>query len=62
MASDLLLRVISEHGPWVILVFYLLWRDAQKDAATRQALSNNTIILTELATLLRTRVGQGYLQ
>lgn len=63
MASDLILRLVSEHGPWVLLVFYLLWRDAQKDAATREALSKNTAVLIEMATLLRTRVhARGYLQ
>ena len=63
MGSDLILKLVSEHGPWVLLVFYLLWRDAQKDAATREALSKNTAVLIEMATLLRTRVGgRGYLQ
>ncbi|CAM4042462.1 hypothetical protein [Palleronia rufa] len=63
MASDLVLKLVSEDGPWVLLVFYLLWRDAQKDAATREALSKNTAVLIEMATLLRTRVNtRGYMQ
>jgi hypothetical protein len=63
MASDLVLKLVSEDGPWVLLVFYLLWRDAQKDAATREALSKNTAVLIEMATLLRTRVStRGYMQ
>ena len=51
--------LLSEHGPWVGLVFYLLWRDVQKDAAVREALSSNTRILTEMTTLIRERMQRG---
>ena len=51
--------LLSENGPWVGLVFYLLWRDVQKDAAVREALAANTRILTEMTTLIRERVGRG---
>ncbi len=57
MASDLLLQLAAENGPWALLVFYLLYRDAQKDAATREALNKNTAVLIELATLLRSQFG-----
>lgn len=62
MASEMILKLVADHGPWVLLVFYLLWRDAQKDAAARQVLNKNTEVLIEMATLLRTRMGHGYLQ
>ena len=39
MTEDALLAAASEHGPWALLVFYLLWRDLQKDRATRSAAS-----------------------
>jgi hypothetical protein len=57
MAGELLLELAAEHGPWALLVFYLLYRDAQKDAATREALNKNTAVLIELATLLRSQFG-----
>ena len=38
MTSDLILKLVAEHGPWVLLVFYLLYRDLQKDQATRAVL------------------------
>ena len=57
MASDIVLRLVAEHGPWVLLVFYLLWRDTQKDAATREVLNKNTAVLIEMATLVRHRAG-----
>ncbi len=57
MGPEIFLDVLSDHGPWALLVFYLLWRDAQKDAATREALNKNTAVLIELATLLRTQIG-----
>ena len=50
---------LGEHGPWVALVFYLLWRDLQKEAALREALKVNTGILTELAVLIRERMPRG---
>ncbi|RVT85263.1 hypothetical protein DXV76_05695 [Rhodobacteraceae bacterium CCMM004] len=60
MGTDLLLRLISDDGPWVLLVFYLLYRDVQKDAATRTALDKNTAILIEMTTLVRDRLPRGY--
>lgn len=54
--TDLPVRLAAEHGPWVLLVFYLLYRDAQKDRVTRAALDKNTAVLIEMATLLRHRV------
>ena len=59
MVSDLVLRLVSEHGPWVLLVFFLLYRDQQKDQATREALDKNTVVLVEMATLVRDRLSRG---
>ncbi len=56
MGGDLLLKLVSEHGPWVILVFFLLWRDAEKDSATRKVLDKNAAVLTEIATVIRERM------
>ncbi|MEL7345123.1 MAG: hypothetical protein AAFN59_09730 [Pseudomonadota bacterium] len=56
MASDLILKLVAEHGPWVLLVFYLLYRDNQKDTATRAVLDKNTIILLEMTTIIRERL------
>jgi len=56
MASDLILKLVADHGPWVLLVFYLLYRDNQKDAATRDVLDKNTTILLELTTIIRERL------
>jgi hypothetical protein len=53
-----LVNALSAHGPWVMLVFYLLWRDLQKDTATRDALTKNTQVLTEMTTLVRERLGR----
>ena len=57
MAVDLILKIVSEDGPWVMLVFYLLWRDGQKDIATREVLNKNTAVLIEMATLVRHGAG-----
>ncbi|MBT8456868.1 MAG: hypothetical protein HKO95_03250 [Rhodobacteraceae bacterium] len=54
--SDLVYKVLSEHGPWVMLVFYLLYRDVEKDKATRHLLDKNTSILIELSTIIRERL------
>lgn len=59
MSPDFIVKTLGEHGPWVVLVFFLLWRDHQKDVATREALNKNTAVLIELATLLRATVGIG---
>ena len=57
--SDLLLALLAEHGPWAVLVFYLLYRDLQKDGATRAALEKNTEVLIEMTTLIRERLPRG---
>ncbi len=59
MVSDLILKLVAEHGPWVLLVFYLLYRDVQKDQATRAALNKNTEVLIEMTTLVRDRLRHG---
>ena len=51
MTSDLILKLVAEHGPWVLLVFYLLYRDLQKDQATRAVLDKNSSILIEITTI-----------
>ena len=56
MLSDMILRLASENGPWVLLVFYLLWRDVQKDIATRAVLDKNSAILVEITTIIRERL------
>ena len=57
--TDAIIRTLSEHGPWVLLVFYLLWRDLEKDKATRALLDKNTAILVELSTIIRERLRAG---
>lgn len=56
MASDMILKLVAEHGPWVVLVFYLLYRDLQKDQATRAVLDKNSSILIEITTIIRERL------
>lgn len=56
MMPEYFLKLLSEHGPWVILVFYLLWRDLQKDLATRAVLDKNSAILIEITTIIRERL------
>ncbi|WP_298562875.1 hypothetical protein [uncultured Aliiroseovarius sp.] len=56
MASDMILKLVAEHGPWVLLVFYLLYRDLQKDQATRAVLDKNSSILIEITTIIRERL------
>lgn len=52
--------IITENGPWVLLVFFLLFKDHKKDETTRAALHRNTEIITELTLLIRERLpGQG---
>jgi hypothetical protein len=51
-----LLKIVADHGPWVLLVFYLLWRDLEKDKATRDVLEKNAAVLTEIATVIRERM------
>lgn len=59
MTADLLARLAADHGPWVVLVFYLLWRDLQKDQATRAVLDKNSSILIEITTIIRERLPDG---
>ena len=56
MAPDLIFRLVSDSGPWALLVFYLLWRDLQKDQATRAVLDKNSAILVEITTIIRERL------
>ena len=56
MSGDLLIKILADHGPWVILVFFLLWRDAEKDKATRSVLDKNATVLTEIATVIKERM------
>ncbi len=56
MGTDLLPGLVAEHGPWALLVFYLLWRDLQKDQATRAVLDKNSAILVEITTIIRERL------
>lgn len=57
--SDGLVAALAEHGPWVLMVFFLLYRDLQKDAATRTVLDKNTQVLVEMTTMIRERLPQG---
>jgi hypothetical protein len=57
--SDALIGALSEHGPWVLMVFFLLYRDLQKDQATRRVLDKNTQILIEMTTMIRERLPRG---
>ncbi len=59
VTSDLFLQLLAQHGPWVLLVFYLLYRDLQKDQATRDVLNKNTEILIEMTTMIRERLPRG---
>lgn len=56
MGTELFLKIVADHGPWVLLVFYLLWRDLEKDKATREVLDKNASVLTEIATVIRERM------
>ena len=56
MGGDVIFKIIADHGPWVVLVFYLLWRDLEKDRATRAVLDKNASVLTEIATVIRERM------
>lgn len=51
--------ILTENGPWALLVFFLLWRDFQKEAAIREALNKNSTILVELTTLIKERLPRG---
>ncbi len=59
MTADVLLAAAAENGPWALLVFYLLWRDLQKDRVTRDVLDKNSAILIEMTTMIRERLPRG---
>lgn len=59
MPDSLWLPLLTENGPWALLVFYLLWRDQQKEGATRDVLNRNSVVLAEMTTLLRERLPRG---
>jgi hypothetical protein len=54
--SESLYQLAADHGPWVLLVFYLLYRDLEKDKIARQIIEKNTTVLIELATIIRERL------
>jgi hypothetical protein len=56
MTSDLFIKILTDQGPWALLVFYLLYRDLQKDQATRDVVNKNSQVLVELTTLIRERL------
>lgn len=56
MPPDIWMPLLNQHGPWVLMVFYLLYRDGQKEQATREVLERNTTVLTEMTVLLRERL------
>lgn len=56
MMSDALITALADNGPWALMVFYLLYRDLQKDQATRTVLDKNTQILVEMTTMIRERL------
>ncbi len=60
MTTEFLVSLLTEHGPWVVLVFYLLWRDLQKDQATRAVLDKNSQILVEITTIIQERLPRGH--
>ncbi|KAF0675676.1 hypothetical protein [Profundibacterium mesophilum] len=59
MGGNGIVGLAAEYGPWVMLVFYLLYRDMQKDEVARAALERNTRVLSELNLLLRERLPRG---
>lgn len=56
MDSTVLVPLLTQHGPLALLVFYLLWRDTEKDKATRAVLDKNTLVLSEMSTILKERL------
>ena len=54
--SDAIFRILAEDGPWVLLVFYLLYRDLEKDKITRSVIEKNSLVLTELTTIIKERL------
>ncbi|ATI42234.1 MAG: hypothetical protein ABNH26_15355 [Celeribacter sp.] len=58
MSDGFWIALMTEHGPWALLVFWLLFRDQKKDEGARAALNRNTEIIVELTTLIRERLPQ----
>ena len=56
MPDNFLPTLLTEQGPWVTLVFYLLYRDVQKESALRDVLNKNTEVLVEMTTIIRERL------
>lgn len=54
--ADQVFKLLVDDGPWVLLVFYLLYRDVEKDKVTRNVIDKNAQILSELATIIRERL------
>ena len=54
--TEAVLKLLANDGPWVLLVFYLLYRDFEKDKVTRTVIDKNAQVLTELATIVRERL------
>ncbi len=54
--TEALLRILADDGPWVLLVFFLLYRDLEKDKATSAVIDKNALILTELAVIIKERL------
>ena len=59
MDGSLIYSLAAEHGPWVLLVFFLLWRDVQKDRITSETLDKNAVLLTKIATVIEERIPRG---
>lgn len=59
VSSSVWTAILAENGPWALLVFFLLWRDFQKEAAIREVLNKNSTILVELTTLIKERLPRG---
>ena len=59
MTGSVWTALLTEHGPWVLLVFFLLWRDFQKEQAVRDVLNKNTAILIEMTTMIKERLPRG---
>lgn len=54
--NEAIFRMLADDGPWVLLVFYLLYRDLEKDRATREIVDRSTKILIEMSTIIRERL------
>ena len=56
MIPEPIIQILGEHGPWALLVVYLLWRDLEKDKMARALMDKNTALLVELGTIIRERL------